>query len=142
MLYIIIIIIIIIIINLFSVSSGYGIVLVSGSTVGPHVSHCVEGSSMTSSQSPSPPHSLTGPQPQESVLPEDIGQRTAMRLIEEIVRVSICIHVRSNFQILKLLSLVKCTMLRCGILNISLSLTLDIYCIRSNFQGFKISCFQ
>ena len=67
----------------FSVSSGYGIVLVSSSTVGPHVSHCVEGSSMSSQRS----HTMTGSESRKSVLPEDIGQRTAMTLIEEIVRV-------------------------------------------------------
>ena len=67
-----------------SVSSGYGIVLVSTSTAGPHVSHCVEGSSMVRTDS----HSPSETEPQTSVLPEDIGQRTAMTLIEEIVRVS------------------------------------------------------
>ena len=67
-----------------SVSSGYGIVLVSTSTAGPHVSHCVEGSSMVRTDS----HSPSETESQTSVLPEDIGQRTAMTLIEENVRVS------------------------------------------------------
>ena len=61
----------------------------STSTAGPHVSHCVEGSSMVRTDS----HSPSETEPQTSVLPEDIGQRTAMTLIEEIVRVSLILLV-------------------------------------------------
>lgn len=73
-------------------TSGYGIVLVSENTEGPHVSHCTEKSSMISteqSQHSSEKSTSDDFTTTTVISPEDIGQQAAMTLIEEIIRVSL-----------------------------------------------------